>query len=480
MRKKIFIILIGLFLFIPLIGLNTKENQVSKLDNRNLTEFIPEKIQNKEVKFNFPLMSKQFETYLSDRIGLREQILSIYGNGYNKIFKVLKQPSYEYGKDEEVYYHFENQVPDEKFVERFNDYLLVIDRYLEGKGVDFVFAINPAKNHIYPNEVPDSVHTAYGNIDYLQTLLKKNDITYVDNIDYFQKIKPEQRLFNKKFDVGHWTDYGAVLGISHMIEPFREKHPTIGPIDFDSLSSYTQTEKYLPTSNIIINEEILSYKNKNRQSVNPEGYAQKLAKELKINPSYRTFVLSQNPNNKKAPSMLIFRGSFMNRKEFIYTDSFREVIGIHNYENIYDIDYYLNLFKVDVVLFEIAATAFSPEYFNPNSMVSLRYNLDFKVFDNYQIVEPNTELRNALQKSIEKKDILTDVFIDFPREYEHAYIRSMTTINDMHPRVNEKGSYSTYTSFYNDKFNDPVLILIDRDKETKTEIPLAEISELKK
>lgn len=475
MRKKFFIIALLLIIIIPILAFNAKKDQISEIDNRNLTELFPEEDKANKKPFSFPVMSMQFEDYLSDRIGFREQMLGIYGNGYKNIFGILKHPSYEYGKDGEAFYKFHDEKLNKKFVDDFNNFMGSVDRYLESRNIDFVFAANPAKNHLYPEEIPEYVHTSYQNMDYLRTLLPNNFFTSVDNIDYLQNVEATDRIFNKSFDVGHWTEYGAIIGISNMIEPLRRKYPTIGEISFTQYNKQQATAEYLPNSKIRIDEEITKFHPKDPQHISPEEYQQKLQSELKLHPTHRTFRIDQNPNNPDAPVLMIFRGSFMNHKEDFYADAFSEVIGIHNYENIYDLDYYLNLFKPDIVIFEVAASAFSEDYFNPRSLRSVKFNPAYERMANLPEQAPSQELIDQIKLSIQKKDILTDVVMTYPEEYDYVYFETVGRINDSHPTSNGDGTATTYTSVYNDRFSKVKVIMVNEKTKTKTTIDLEKL-----
>ncbi|NMB13932.1 MAG: hypothetical protein GX985_01575 [Gallicola sp.] len=472
MRKKIFIGILLIIILIPIVNLNTEENQVSTIDNRTLTDLFPEDTTSQKQNLDFHLMSMQFEDYLSDRIGFREEMLGIYGNGYNSIFGVLKHPSYEYGKEKEVFYSYAAEPADKEFVDNFNNFMGTVQRYLEVRGIDFVFAANPSKNDIYPEKLPDSVHTSYGNMEYLRTLLPNNFFTSIDNVEYLQNVDAQERIFDEQYDVGHWTDYGAILGISNMIEPMREKHPNIGSISFEEYQKEKIVQEYLPNSKIKINQEITKYHSKNPQHVNPKEYQAALKNELKLHPTHSTLRIDQNPNNPDAPSLLIFRGSFMNGKEDFYTDDFSEVIGIHNYENIFDIDYYLNLFKPDIVLFEVAASAFNEGYFNPNAFWSVHFNPKYENLSGLSEVEASQELLDQIKVNIQKKDILTDIAIQYPEQYNYLYLEASERIHDTHPSNIGNGILSTYCSVYNDTFKDVKLILVEEKDKTKTIIPL--------
>lgn len=165
----------------------------------------------------------------------------------------------------------------------------------------------------------------------------------------------------------------------------------------------------------------------------------------------------------------------MNHKEDFYADAFSEVIGIHNYENIYDLDYYLNLFKPDIVIFEVAASAFSEDYFNPRSLRSVKFNPAYERMANLPEQAPSQELIDQIKLSIQKKDILTDVVMTYPEEYDYVYFETVGRINDSHPTSNGDGTATTYTSVYNDRFSKVKVIMVNEKTKTKTTIDLEKL-----
>ena len=475
MRKKVFMILLGLILILPLLTMNLEEDQVSQLDNRPLTTLDRKKGEEEEIRLpiDFSQYSAMFEDYLSDRIGFREEMLSLYGNGFNSLFHVLKHANYEYGVEDEVHYKFTEHPLDRDFVERFYNYLGVMDRYLDTKGIDFVFAMNPSKNDIYPETVPDDVHISYRNMNYLRQLMSNHFVTYVDNIEFFQNLETEERIFNHQYDTGHWTDYGAVLGIENMIAPFREKHPEIGEISLEKLEREENVEPYLPNSKIRIDEPVINYVNPNYQSIYQGDYVNDLHRNIKIHPIHRNLDIRQNPNNPDAPKLLIFRGSFMNHKDEFYSNAFSEVIGIHNYENIFDLDYYLNLFKPDMVLFEVAASAFSTDYFS-RSGFKARYSLPHSFYDSLVEYSSQPYLEDISIEMI-PGDTLVNFVATYPENFDTAYFTLEDIVNDTHPVDNGDGTYTAYTAFYANNIQEGTkayLELIDDTNKMKIKVPI--------
>ena len=80
-----------LFIILPLITMNLKEDQISELDNSRL-------MNRTEIGSvdSFPV---DFENYFSDRIGFRDFILSTYLVANETLFHTLEHPTYTYGTD---------------------------------------------------------------------------------------------------------------------------------------------------------------------------------------------------------------------------------------------------------------------------------------------------------------------------------------------------------------------------------------------
>ena len=63
-------------------------------------------------------------------------------------------------------------------------------------------------------------------------------------------------------------------------------------------------------------------------------------------------------------------------------ESFSEFILVHNYINILDFDYYINLFNPDIVIFESAEYTHSSTFFNQNSLSEAKYNKSLTSYSN--------------------------------------------------------------------------------------------------
>lgn len=93
-KKIISIFIFASLILCPLIFINTKPNSVSYIDNRNLAEN-PFKIEGD--------ITDNIQSYVDDRIGFRDEMITAYTILNDKLFGKMVHPSYSYGKDGYVF-----------------------------------------------------------------------------------------------------------------------------------------------------------------------------------------------------------------------------------------------------------------------------------------------------------------------------------------------------------------------------------------
>lgn len=117
--KILFLAVSAMLLVVPMLTTNLKPNQVSEFDNRNLKEFPALQING---------FRSGVEGYVSDRIGFRTEMITIYQKFCDIAFHKLVHPSYVYGKGEYImspwdlvtYQHLD---ADTTYIENYTDYL---------------------------------------------------------------------------------------------------------------------------------------------------------------------------------------------------------------------------------------------------------------------------------------------------------------------------------------------------------------------
>lgn len=135
------IVLFIIFITIPVITMNTKHSQVSEIDNTSLMEF-------KDIgtKQSIP---KDFETYISERIGFRTNMINTYLYANDAFFNTLLHPTYEYGKNGYVFFKMSKEELDKNYLNSFARYIKYMQTYCTSHDISFLYCINPDKTQVY-------------------------------------------------------------------------------------------------------------------------------------------------------------------------------------------------------------------------------------------------------------------------------------------------------------------------------------------
>jgi len=396
--KRIHYFRISLFILIlilPIININLKPNQVSKIDNRLLME--KSEILSGDFTYNI-------EQYLEDRIGFRTNMISSYTNAMDSLFNYMVHPTYEYGQNGYIFSKLSRETFNKEFQEVYSDFILKLQEYSSDRNIEFLYAVEPSKATIYPEFLPKGTNYKNVNLEYFLSLLDEKNINHIYTGDALLDSKSKYQVFDKKFDAGHWNETGAIVGISSILDKLNEQNPNIDKFDFNNYEVVKHTNTTLPVSYFAINEETLHYNLKDSKTKPVDIFKDK----IKLAESARNFSHYINEENTDAPRILVFAGSYFNNKDKFLTESFSEYIKVHNYHNIINIDYYINLFNPDIVLFESTEYTHNSNYFYMGVMSSTIYNkplTDFKDLSKTQFTSIDGNI------AINKNDAVTDFSI---------------------------------------------------------------------
>lgn len=465
--KKVKIITVALFfvlLVIPIITFNWKENVVSEIDNRNLTNnpFGDNYVSDGETD-----LSGALEDYVQDRIGLRSEMISAYTLLYDRVFGEMVHPSYEYGKDGYVF----GKVSYIEFGEyqlAFADMIKNIQDYCTERDIPFVFMFEPNKTTVLQNELADGINF---NNNWVQDFFKALDerrINYVDNTGLLiEKVEAGEDVFNKKYDPGHWNDLGAFYGVNNVLESLQEFFPTL---HINEKEEYEISEK-LNTKIDLLAIPIHEYAPVFTPKDEVEDYTDEYQDELEINSQHRNFSFIVNGKRKEEglPKALVFQGSYMNGiGSKFFQNSFGEYVAVHNYENVINFDYYFNIFQPDCVIFEVTEWTINPSYFNYEKMLDMELNPALEEYRNFDERMHNIE---ECQIELERGEQLTAVSIQgLPEDVKYAYIRTQEgTVFDLKINQTENGNKSYNVTVDNDiaDFNNMEIVTVNESNVCK-------------
>lgn len=356
--KKLKLILVIVFLILlatPAVFLNNKTNVVSVIDNRKLKEF-PE--------LNTSFLSN-LNGYLSDRFGGRTQAIKTYTAMMDKLFGILVHPTYIYGKEGHVFFYMWNEEKYGDYHEKFVQSLSSINQYLSDKDVKFYVMVEPEKKSVYTQYLPDGINYNRNMILKFEENLEKNNVEVIDNTELLIEKSKEEAVYDLKYDAGHWNDLGAFYSINNLLGVVKEDFPQVNLLskdDFD-ITSKVQTKLKVSDFDIYDVSPVFTLKNDSQYEEISSQYS-----DLKLDRNYTTFSYYRNKENSDLPKAIVFQGSYLNGREQFLKSRFSEYIAIHNYQNIFNIDEYVDQFNPDLVIFEFAEYTLSETYFSIENM----------------------------------------------------------------------------------------------------------------
>ena len=157
--KYMFLLMTIIILIIPIICFNFKADSISKIDNRKLAD-IPQ-------KQAFDDYLKSWDTYLNDRIGHRDTIITQYTKLNDIFFHELIHPSYQYGKDGHIFRKLNQPFHDYEYMDSFMQTVVKLNHYCEQRNIPFLFVLNPGKDTKYPQYLPNGYNYINYRLDYL-------------------------------------------------------------------------------------------------------------------------------------------------------------------------------------------------------------------------------------------------------------------------------------------------------------------------
>ena len=356
-RSIIYIIFFVLILVIPTIFLNTRLKVRSELDNRYLVDF---------PSSGDPEFISGVEDYVKDRIGFRNQMIHAYDVLNDVLFNELTHPTYTYGQDGYVFFNMHNNIKYGTFHKVFAEMLIKLQRYVESRGSHFYFIFEPEKMSVYREFLPPGVNYNDEWVDQLMGYLDELGVNYVDSGVILKEKAKSEMVFDKKYDAGHWNDLGEFYATNLLLERIHQDVPAVKELNKSDFEINRINAKYLKNSEFIINETVPHFMLKAEY----EDLTKELSNNIRVSASFNHFHYYENRSEgaSSLPRALIFQGSYYNRAPEFFVPPFSECIGVHNYQNILDIEYYFNLFKPEIVILDAAEYVFTDHYFNLSKM----------------------------------------------------------------------------------------------------------------
>lgn len=361
-RKKlsniIFIVAFACIILVPVCFMNHKTEQVSDIDNKQLTEW---------PGLGYTAMNNEVvSAYIDDRIGFREQAIEAYTTLNDRLFHVMVHPLFMYGKEGHIYYKdpdyiaaYQRLNTDPEYLDKFSDFLRSTQDYLESKDIRFLYFLCPDKKTIYPEYFPDNIFVNTANttvIDYMKGALNERDINYIIPYDELIAAKQNQVVYNKMYDATHWNEFGAFVGHTLIDEKIREWFPDVRPLNADEYSLEYVHMDSLDIAKFPISEDVPVF---TRIEDNAADMTELLKPDMQCNTDtfYTHYVNNAADNNE---ILLVFTDSYFQAHQKYYNNRFKEVYFVHR-QNYDYVQYFVNLVFPDMVIFETAERSISSE-----------------------------------------------------------------------------------------------------------------------
>lgn len=358
--KILFLIILYIFISLPIIFLNNKKDVISDIDNRKLSDF-PTKLE-----LNSTFLNK-IVSYVDDRYGGREFLISNYTKFNDNVFGELIHPTYTYGKDKHVFFRMGNEIKYSDYHTKFSNAIIAIKNYVESKGSKFYVMINPEKTSVYTQYIPKGVNYNRKWIEEFERKLSDSNVNFIDNTEELKTRSKDEFVYDKQYDSGHWNDLGAFYGVNNLLEKINKDFKDVKKLSKDEFDISKKLNTSLKISKFPIYEysPVFTIKNSDKYEDLTKEYTYIIIDEKY---SYFKYIKNNSENNIKLPKALVFQGSYLNGREKYLQSRFSEYIAIHNYQNIFNIEYYFEKFSPEIVIFELAEYTFNDNYFSIENM----------------------------------------------------------------------------------------------------------------
>lgn len=366
----VFILLFMAILLLPVVFMNTKTNQISRIDNKNLTEW---------PGLSWKLSTKDaMEAYINDRIGFREDAIETYIELNDKLFHVMVHPLFMYGQEGHIFFKdpayisaYQRLNTDPEFLDSMVTFLQQTQDYLDSKDIKFIYYLCPDKKTIYSEYFPKEIHVQTENesvIEHVEASLEKTDVNSIIPVDELLAAKQEKVVYNKMYDATHWNEFGAFLGHKLIDDKVQEWFDDVPPLTEDDYNLTFEKRDTLDVAEFPIDEEVPVYTLKNDTS----GDATYVLEPSLDCPNKNFFSHHVNPEAPNDRIVLVFTDSYFAGYTDFYTNRFKEVYFVHR-QNFDCLQYLVNLTFPNLVIFETAERSITGEMQGVNDFTDYYY-----------------------------------------------------------------------------------------------------------
>ena len=414
-----------LMLIVPLALTNTLEGAVSHADGRALL--------NRPVfgSDNYP---SDMEAWINDRIGLGDEIIKAYDVSNNKLFGELMSSTYQYGKEGHIFFKVHSNIDYDDYHKVFAEMISDMQHYCESRGTKFYYVFNPEKERVYARYLPKGANYSDEWADRMLDYMEKMGVDCIDLRDTLTDRSYDEDVFNRQYDAGHWNHNGEFYGMKILTEHIHKDIPDVKILEKDEFNISTTVAEKIYGSNQVFNEEVPKYTLKAKHSDITEGFSTELA----MTEPYTFFQLIKNDSKEAGgiKRLLFFEDDLYT--PFAQARS-RETAIVSCMQNAVSFDYYYNIFKPDVVVFENMEYVVNDSCFSQGAMDEADYNpAILKLFpeedftgrrDN--LIESSQQFDTNAKAVVLAGDAVDKIMVSEKDKSKYSYLITSRTVIDL-------------------------------------------------
>lgn len=411
MKRKIdiaFSILVLLMLLLPLLMTKTGAEAVSDVDGRRLA--------------NRPVLADSgytegMESYLEDRLGLGDQIRIAFASINDVLADELIDTTYQNGKKGWTFLKIHNNIEYSEYNKVFAEHVFNMQKYCESRGSRFYYVFNPEKESIYRSLLPNGVNYDDSWVDEMLAYMNRLGVNCIDLRDALIVKSGKDDVFNRKVDPEHWNHTGAFYGMQEITRHMHKDDPAIMVLDKDEYAITSIVDEKMNESNPLIKEDVPSY-------TLISGYKDMtgaLESEISISELYPHIGIFKNESVRaSAVSKMLVLDDYL-YGEFALSRA-RETVEITGLQNAISLDYYYNIFRPEIVVFETLEYTISEDYYSTEAMTDKTWVP--AVIKNYPYGSYKSR-REELLAGAEETDLAISVIVDSGKALDRVHLSGL-------------------------------------------------------
>lgn len=345
---------------IPLLAVNKTEGKISSAENRVLMSF-PDLMVNGGLNNQFV---SQFESWFNDNLGLRDKLVKANTKIQYDLFGSITRENVVLGKEDWLYLMYPNMVKAYQNLDVLTDadYDLYKTRfsqlkdYFKKEKIPFITMINPDKETVYPEYMPDSIKKVNNTprTDTIIEFLKREiDIDIFNPKDALIRGKETGVVYSQNYDLSHWNSKGSFIGYTELMNHVKNYYPDVKILAEKEFDIETTIRESMLYDSIPFKETDYVYKYKKEFSSSEDTKTLSFMDFSKNNIAFRYL----NSSGENLPKALILGDSYIYMSMLpILSESFSEVTFIH-WNNMDKLSNYISAFKPDVFILEFLEPA---------------------------------------------------------------------------------------------------------------------------